>query len=190
MLHSAPGLDVFLRARPHGYSLDEAGTGWPEGTKPVSPFCFAVVIARGRQGILKLAGTSSKPKGCGDTSWMLAGVKAIHREFQLEKTDINTCRMILSRTGLCTGVLVTIGSCGWWWCAIPAGNLLWMSDVLFICVCSQVLRCVASARSSSQWPCCEGRFLSPFYSWKIEAQRALIAFEELSAVWQSCFLTA
>lgn len=118
------------------------------------------------------------------------GKGKFHREFQLEKTDINTCRMILSRTGLCTGVLVTIGSCGWWWCAIPAGNLLWMSDVLFICVCSQVLRCVASARSSSQWPCCEGRFLSPFYSWKIEAQRALIAFEELSAVWQSCFLTA
>lgn len=82
----------FLGHVPLGCLLDETGTGWPESTKPASPFCFAVVIARGQQGILELAGTSSKPKGCGDTSWMLAGVKAIHREFQLEKTVINTCR--------------------------------------------------------------------------------------------------
>lgn len=51
--------------------------------------------------------------------------------------------MIFSMTGLCGGDSIAIWSCGQCCRAFPAGNLLRLSDASFICVYSQVLRCIA-----------------------------------------------
>lgn len=50
--------------------------------------------------------------------------------------------MIFSMTGLYSGVSIAFWGCGQCCCAFPTGNLLRVSDVSFICVYSQVLRCI------------------------------------------------
>lgn len=140
----------FLGHVPMGFSLDEAGGRLAGACKAwLTLLLYCGYSKRTIGSNLKPTGNSSKWRG--GTSWMASRGKgnplwrSMAGSFNWRRLTEMPEGMIFSRTGLCSGVSITIWSCGRCCCAVPAGNLLWVLDVLFVCVYSQVLRCVASA---------------------------------------------